>query len=164
MVFIPPSSSGSAKKIRNVTVSGTAPTANQVLTASSATAAAWAAATGGATVKVGSFTRAQDGATATVAYTGVGFVPKALIFTWAVSGVVGGGVGFSDGTNHNSSNRATDNKQTLAAGFIIQTLDNGSWAQDATVNSFDSDGFTLGWRRSGSSPAGTITVYYIAIK
>lgn len=46
MVFIPPSSSGSAKRIRNVTVSGTAPTANQVLTASSATAASWAAASG----------------------------------------------------------------------------------------------------------------------
>lgn len=49
MVFIPPSSSGSAKRIRNVSISGTAPTANQVLTASNGTTAAWATASAGST-------------------------------------------------------------------------------------------------------------------
>jgi len=124
-----------------------------------ATAPEWAVG-----IKIGTFTRAQDGASASVAYTGVGFKPSMVIFLAGVAAVVGGSVGFSNGTNHYLSAEATNGTHRFDTTACILTFDAGTWETNATIASLDSDGFTLAWTKAGSSPSGTITVQYLALR
>lgn len=115
--------------------------------------------------KIGTLTRDQTASGADVGYTGVGFTPKAGFFVAAVSGTIGGSVGFSDGTSHYVQARSTvTNTPLMFSDFCIETLDNASWNQKASVKSWDADGFTLTWSEGGTAPAGTITVYYIVFR
>lgn len=118
---------------------------------------------------VGTFTRAQDAVSGDVAYTGVGFSPKTVIFSFAVSGTVGGGMGFDNGTVHYYNSEATSTTASAqvnvtSALFSIGMLDNGSWSQEGKIKTLDSDGFTLTWAKGGSPPSATITVFYVALR
>lgn len=118
--------------------------------------------------KVGSFTRANDGATASVAYTGVGFQPRALFLMGAINGVANyTSWGWSDGT---SSHALGNSGNITASTFVVNTSNiitiyqSGVLAQNGSVASFDSDGFTISWVRSGVTGAATITCTYLAIR
>lgn len=110
--------------------------------------------------KVGSFTR-DISLTTDQPVTGVGFTPKGLAILYAVDTSLG--IGASDTSTDGNvridgSPAATYNVFT---NYIIYTQDNGNSAR-ATVQSFDSDGFTLDWTDKVNTPTGTKTFIYVA--
>lgn len=114
--------------------------------------------------KVGSLTRDLTAATGSVATTGVGFQPKAMIFIANVSNTELWSVGFTEGTgsgaifwNGVANQIANDSTYTI----VLRTA-NTPADQIATV-AFDADGFTLSWTKR-STPTGTANIYYFAIR
>lgn len=115
--------------------------------------------------KVVSFTRDLTTATGSQAITGVGFQPTALI---AFAGVELSTLNFvnnsfTDGTtNGGRSNYTTSGAYTVhdRAFFIMQS---GSVHQSGSISSFDSDGFTISWSKTGS-PTGTATIKCLALR
>jgi len=115
--------------------------------------------------KMGTFTRDQTAATADVAYTGVGFKPTHIIF-FSSPGVTDNtyysSYGFDDGTNHFCTvNRTAVNSQVGNKSIFTGS---GAVDQNAYVKSFDADGFTLTWTKTGSPAAGTMNIYYMAFR
>lgn len=117
-------------------------------------------------VKVGVFTRDTSLATGTQAVTGVGFKPRAVIF---LAGDVGassdGGIGIDDGTSSgalvNFNAIAAGNFQAVSGGSI-KFVQSASNVYAGSIQSLDSDGFTISWVKT-ASPTGTKTISYLAI-
>jgi len=111
-------------------------------------------------IYVGTFTRDEGTASGNQSVTGVGFTPRAVDFyaTDADSDEVSWGA--DDGTTAACVYRS-------GTVFNADTDDSIRIHQDASniyegnINSFDSDGFTVAWTRTGGA-SGTITVVYIA--
>jgi len=121
----------------------------------------------GIAIKIGSFTRDMTLANAPVAYTGIGFKPRLVIF---IGGFTGGGntafVGATDGV----SNVVIYNNHLNSADSWVMSVDGNTYiiqaagaAQTSVISSLDTDGFTLSWTKIGS-PTGTATVGYVAIR
>lgn len=114
--------------------------------------------------KVGSITRDLTAVTGSVATTGLGFQPKAIVFLSNVSNTELWSVGFTDGTssgavfwNGVANQIANDGTYTIVLRTASTPAD-----QIATV-AFDADGFTLSWTKR-STPTGTAQIYYFALK
>ena len=135
-------------------------TANfKLFTNAAGTAPEWASG-----VKIGSLTRAMDGANATVAYTGVGFKPSAIIFIGS-SADVGLSIGMDDATTHGVVYLYAASTSLSSAGTqSILLVDKDGGAQQGVVASMDADGFTLTWTKDSSPGAGTGVVYYLALR
>lgn len=124
----------------------------------------------GSQVKVGTFTRVMSAASGNVDYTGIGFLPQAvIIFASVQSGSVGNtSVGFSDGTTNWSllsySTTGANWANTILTTNVTYNFDDASTSQiqQSSVAGFRYDGFTLSWTKS-SSPTATINAGYIAI-
>lgn len=105
--------------------------------------------------KVLRFTRDPTLATGNVAYTGVGFKPSAILFMGAQA--VSPNVGFNGFVD---SSRTGFSIFDMAAGQGAQpntsafTCGSGANFQSAQVLSYDADGFTLAWTRTGA-PGGS---------
>lgn len=137
----------------------------QILTADSSktTGLAWASATI-PKPKVGSFTRVISAASGSVAYTGYGGRPKAVIFL-SNNGTAGAASwGVDDGAtflalmdNHNS---VADSYLSLADGSIMIQYLVGDYMK-GHVTSFDADGFTIAYTKVGA-PVGTATIIAMA--
>lgn len=128
----------------------------------------WAAVPG-ASAKIGSVSRAGATANGAVAYTGVGFTPKAIIFMQSARG---------DATWYNPLSIGCDTQTSRFCLYQtsgepkMQPSDSYSiyWSgeksessatQSGYVSAVGSDGFTITWAKT-STPA-DITVYYLAI-
>ena len=123
--------------------------------------ASWA--TAGGAPKVGSFTRDLSLASGTQAVTGVGFSPKAVIFFSTVNSSLKASWGMDDdvtavGVGYNGGDIVYN---TLGSSISIK--DGAGNNYDGTINSLDSDGFTINWTKT-ASPTGTVTVNYIAFR
>lgn len=117
--------------------------------------------------KVVNFSRNVATSSGTSSITGVGFQPKAAIFFSGFSG--GGNIasaswGLDDGTSHFSwFNFAGSFVNNAAGGQSINfTIDNSNKTV-GIVQSFDSDGLTIFWTKTGS-PTGTGLVYALLFK
>ena len=115
--------------------------------------------------KVGSFTKDTADATGTSAITGVGFAPKALIFFMNVSGQDEMSFGLADGSSSGmvadqNGQQADDYYSTT--GRIIQAIQAGNVEYAGVLNSLDSDGFTIGWTKTGAK-TGTMLIFYLAV-
>jgi hypothetical protein len=116
-----------------------------------------------AAFKVGSFTRETSVATGTQAVTGVGFVPRAIMFFSADDDTTESSWGIDDdvtaGVLYDNSQVSVHTYRAGAVSIFLQhsTGDNYS----ATINSFDGDGFTLSWIKTGI-PTGTAQIRYLA--
>jgi hypothetical protein len=133
-----------------------------------AQAAAIIGSVGGALkTKIITITRDTTAATANVAYTGVGFTPTAMLAL--------GGIGASN-TEYQVLFAMSDSSLTAKNMFLGATLTGaqgatflliqngaGSGNQAATVVSYDADGFTLAWTKTGS-PTGTATIYVMCLR
>lgn len=114
---------------------------------------------------VGSFVGPAAGGAQTQAVTGVGFQPTAIIVwrssdespvtTNAADGAILAGFGVAVGPAAADqsalsalSQFGSFNKQSYEDGVVI-SIGTASKSGDATLNSFDADGFTLGWSNSG---------------
>lgn len=122
---------------------------------------------GGTSYKVGSISRDTSTASGSVAYTGVGFKPKAIHVFGGVVGTTKYTMnGFSDGTTQrgmadNGPVSAGTYDDTGALIYIINS--SGGNFTAGTLTSFDADGFTVSWAKTGS-PTGTAVIYYLAMR
>jgi hypothetical protein len=120
---------------------------------------------GGGSYKVGSFTRDVSTATGSQAVTGVGFKPKAVLFFAVVGASAVSSWGFSDGStgkNAYSNDNGTGGQFNVSSNAVLISVSSGN-SYNGVVSSFDADGFTVGWTKSGS-PTGTATINYLALR
>lgn len=122
--------------------------------------------------KVGTFTRDMTAESGDVAYTGVGFVPKAIIAFGGKDSFaqgIGSYIGITTGATTNSAclvNMLYDGagKMTPYGSLFLRFSESGTQYQQAVLKTFDADGFTLTWTKSGTTSANTMTAYYIALR
>ncbi len=129
--------------------------------------------------KVGHFTKSIGGAPASQAITGVGFQPKALIL-WTSGGTADGTIQTQATLDARGSLGFVSSSATAdqyAAGFEADTAGNGgrrltqkailllnaagTVVSEASLSSFDSDGFTLSWTTNSTSE--TQVIHYLAL-
>ena len=117
--------------------------------------------------KIISFTRDLSVASGNVSYTGTGFQPSTVIIFGAQNGLAFGSLGFADQSKNMGvllfGFGATGLLAQNGANVIFVEADNtGSNNQSASVVSYDSNGFTLSWTKTGS-PTGTWTFYALCL-
>lgn len=114
--------------------------------------------------KLIAFTREMDAVSGDVSYTGVGFTPTAAIFFAAV-GTECVSFGGSDGTDDGCSFTydSSPSLYSYAANCIYLWQAAGK-NQKAVVKTFDSDGLTLTWTRTGATAGGTAGGYFLAFR
>lgn len=110
--------------------------------------------------KIISSTRAVDGATADVAYTGVGFKPTSIHARCHADGSGYKSDGFSDSAKTSACSYMNPTT-AYHAGTLCTYSNQAAWAQNAVVKSYDDDGFTLTWTKVGASPAGTLKLDFL---
>ena len=116
--------------------------------------------------KVMVLTRDLSLSSGAVATTGVGFRPRGLVAMGGINGVANNvtnlglftGAGASGNVGLFSTNAAT----CTSANFFSFLDATGANNQVAGVTSFDTDGFTLTWTKTGS-PTGTVTIYILCL-
>lgn len=113
--------------------------------------------------KILALTRDMTGATGDVAYTGVGFQPRQVVFFGSVSNETAGSWGVDDGTTKNCSYQEDAGKMLSSITSSIVMRLGSNLNQHAFSASLDSDGFTLTWVKDGS-PTGTATIIAICFK
>lgn len=118
--------------------------------------------------KLISATRDMTASSGDVAYTGVGFMPTAIMAI-ASTGASGGApatpmsIGFTDSSKI-AGNVSSVGVDTFAVeGNYLILLYQGANFQYANVNSFDADGFTLTWTK-GSSPTGIAYIRFLCFR
>lgn len=93
-----------------------------------------------------------------VSYTGIGFKPRLVRFTAMLDGsTLTGSIGADDGTNHNCVEIYVTGQLFIQAAKSIYVETGTPATQSAIVKSFDTDGFTLTWTKTGAS-AGNISI------
>ena len=110
-------------------------------------------------------TRDMSTASGTQAIVGVGFVPTACIVNVCVNGKTMASWGFSDSSSIGKS--IFDDNGTVVdtygpSGALIY-LQDATGHQDASINSFDSDGVTLFWTKTGA-PTGTAYLEFLFLR
>lgn len=120
--------------------------------------------TGTPKIKVGLATRHMTEPTGLQAITGVGFQPKALIVILVRNDHAEMAVGFSDGQTsktfwdrHNAVANTWNTSNGL--GLLYET---GGRYYSCNLHSFDTDGFTLNWVRTGDKN-GILQIIYMVI-
>ena len=112
--------------------------------------------------KVIQSSRDLTAAAGAVAYTGVGFTPTSII-AFLAGGADNVDIGVADsarGSYHIIGGSTwTTNAAAIGANLILYSSSGGNY-QNATVNSYDADGFTLGWGKVGS-PTGTVYITFL---
>lgn len=108
-------------------------------------------------LKVGTFTRDMTAASGDASYTGVGFKPSMLIALAQIDGQAALSVGFANRCAFLYLGNWYNNGQ------LIDISLSGPAKQTAVVKTYDSDGFTLTWAKTGS-PTGTATISYLALR
>lgn len=111
-------------------------------------------------------TRDMTAASGNVSYTGVGFAPTSIIAFSGVTSTPGFAVSMADSskTVHSlaNDNTAFDSRIGLNL-FCLTYIQGGASYQYATIVSYDADGFTLAWTKSGT-PTGTISLMFLCFQ
>jgi hypothetical protein len=121
--------------------------------------------------KVGTLSRNTGTGTGTVAYTGVGFKPSAIIFIAAIGTLPVQSIGYTDPTtggclyidNYYGSGGSN---YANAIYYLRSSAGNGN-IQQANISTMDADGFTLSWTKTvigTGAPTNTMTIYYLAFR
>src|SRR5262249_18330753 len=115
--------------------------------------------------KVISTTRDVTAAGGAVAYTGVGFKPTRLQIRFFVigAGLGGSGQAYSDSSSppnvaFNAFFTDVTTHQGGTSNIVYYSNSTGTTQQTAVLTSYDSDGFTLTWTKTGSPGAATLTM------
>jgi hypothetical protein len=123
--------------------------------------------------KVGTFTRDMEAASGDVAITGVGFVPKMLFFFAGKASTAGAIIQYFGAVQNPNVGGVTLNRTPAdATGPYIWTtssnciglIESGLANQMAVMKTYDADGFTLTWTKTGSPSANTLTMGYVAFR
>lgn len=116
-------------------------------------------------VKCGMFTRDISLASGNQSITGVGFTPKKLTLkTLPLNAVAPACDGFTDGTTNECAiynNESVAGQTSYANNLAVIKPSAAANSAFAVLTSFDADGFTLGWTKTGT-PTGTWNLIYCA--
>lgn len=126
----------------------------------------WAAPTATAlSSKLLGTTRDMTAATGNVSYTGIGFQPTSLRLLACIVGGLIGSDGFADSarTAYCVGRYGTSGLQTSQVALAYVDVDAANNKQTCVVASYDADGFTLTWTKTGS-PTGTLVLNFICYK
>lgn len=119
-----------------------------------------------ATVGISSITRALDAASGDEVYTGLGFQPTSIEFNAYVNTAVEQSIGFCGLTNVGYKNRCVTsdaaNAKTGSTNCIKIIKPTAADISSAVLKSFDKDGFTLTWTKTGAPSAVNLSVEFIA--
>ena len=116
---------------------------------------------------VGTFTRDMTAATGSAAITGIGFTPSAVLFSTAIEFSIAYSMGFAgDNTERvwGLKDDGTSDWEDGGSNICMYIKTGGGQAQAGGIDSYDSDGFTVGWIKVGTPAAGTARVNFIAYK
>ena len=107
--------------------------------------------------------RDMTAASGNVSYIGVGFTPSAIICFWGVDAdkFIGWGVADSGKLVRTLETDSNANNYVVAALVYAQPVANNS--QSAVVATFDADGFTLTWTKTGS-PTGSCNLIFLCFR
>lgn len=134
-------------------------TAAQVLRMNSgASAPEWGA---GVSFKVVAGTRAMDAASGDVAYTGAGFTPTLVIAVGATNAKPSS-VGFAVGAA--AADHGSTVSQYAAQQKLMLAWEDTGKTQDAVLKTFDADGCTLTWTRTGATASATFNFYLLFVR
>jgi len=115
--------------------------------------------------KIGTLTRDLSAASGAVAYTGVGFTPKIIIFLSNENNTFRASWGFDDGTTAmcvgDDHGVNADSYNISTSGKSINFLLSSGNSQTGAVSALGADGFTITWTKNGTI-TGTGTVLYLA--
>lgn len=109
--------------------------------------------------KVITFSRQDNANSGDVAYTGVGFMPKAALFVGCCDASQQAEVGVAGKDLVDGGWMRDDTHFHTVATAISLGSAGGGTGQTAIVKSWDSDGFTLTWTKVGA-PAGATHTFY----
>jgi hypothetical protein len=98
-----------------------------------------------------------------VSTTGVGFTPTALIVQYGIDSTVYGGNGLADSSKAAKCVWVQTNTAFYPQSTLIFCPSGAGAFQTATVSSYDADGFTLTWAKTGS-PTGTLTMNFLCFR
>lgn len=101
--------------------------------------------------KIVNFQRVLSLAGGQQSVTGVGFTPSLINFTVAAVTSAWGSIGQADGTINSCMEFASSVVNFQAVAGILR--DSGVNYQSFTLTSFDPDGFTIGWAKTGTPTA-----------
>lgn len=105
-------------------------------------------------------TRDMTAASGDVSYTGCGFTPASVLVIWGIDDSLnGGGVGFAENSGAFQGINISGTVQFKNNTFIYIIGTNEANSQEATMATYDSDGFTLTWTKNGS-PTGTANLVF----
>lgn len=112
-----------------------------------------------------SITRDGTAASGDVSYTGIGFTPTSIECVMSINGTSYWSKG------HGDSARSADciygngaGNVFGSGGYLIQYSNQATFAQSAVVKSYDADGFTLTYTKTGSPSANTMLIYAICYR
>ena len=108
-------------------------------------------------------TRVLSAANGDVAYTGVGFQPTAIVATGCIQAELSFAIGISDSAKAGRSIGQYGDNSMTSANFAIQIDSSGGNFARATLKTFDNDGFTLTWAKTGS-PTGTAHLGFLCFR
>lgn len=117
-------------------------------------------------IKIGTFTRDTSLASGTQAITGVGFKPSHVIFLANTFNTPEASVGFDSGT---IAYELDSYGAVVAGNWLIHSfgsiflLQGDSIFYSGRISSFDTDGFTITWTKTGAK-TGTGTIAYLACR
>lgn len=112
--------------------------------------------------KVFYISKDMTAASGDVSYTGIGFKPTAMIAFSAKGGTTNSHMGMVDSSKTGRSIYNLAGNFSKFDAFIVLTTSSGNY-QEAAVKSFDTDGFTLTWAKTGS-PTGTGDIIILCFK
>jgi hypothetical protein len=120
-----------------------------------------------ASIYMGSFTKDTSDVSASVSYTGVGFKPRAVIFFAVESSAISSETswGLDDGilSHAIADTDVTTEDAYQVCSFSIDIIQGAGIEYTGNTSSFDANGFTISWTKTGAK-TGTETVYYIAFR
>ncbi len=117
-------------------------------------------------VKDGNTTKNMTDASGNESITGVGFKPKVVFFTAVQTATSKMSIGW--GTVDTGGKAMADNNAGATGTWVgqpnqgIRAIQSPSDEYAASMSSYDDNGFTLAWTKTGS-PTGTLQVYWLAI-
>lgn len=112
--------------------------------------------------KLISLTRAPGTSSGSVSYTGVGFTPTSIIFFGAPGGTTNVGfIGLVDSARSGASLYDLGAPTIAVAAVAVGAV---GALQSATVSSYDADGFTLAWTKTGSPGGADYTIYALCFR
>ena len=114
--------------------------------------------------KVITATRDASSATSDVSYTGVGFTPTSISCYMVVDGTPYRSESVSDSTKVCGGTYVSASGINYQTALLATYTNYTSWAQNAAIKSYDSDGFTLTWTKINTPTSATMKLLFICHK